>query len=757
MRYDFWDVILFPKDSPVPIQEFKTACYHASDTRLHQPPTLACYISSLPPTTPFRISIHSWAPAAKPSAVIESRRKAHQKIMYMIQVIVDGARVFRGCFDIPSKWPQEIAHEKRAHTSTDHPTSQHKTPLGFPPFAQQTLMQPTWESRDPRGRINIVLSEQLISTGGSLGESDLESSNEIVCFSFQHAPKDVLEQAGISWPIRNPLYLSGVHSDHASPNSTVPSPKLARTQGMSNADKINSPHKPASMSMSSFMRSRNSEPFQRPRTQPPAHSHFPKPPLGARGHSRADIWDDSFGSFRDNHDSISLDSWSTHRSTSNSTGDALLGDGIFGPSHASRPPAWRNPPLKFQASAKPNWAGQRSRKDRDKQVVLTLRDDQLGQIIQAISPPKRHQDLAQGPETQSGGYSGRPPAPHMYCPPKMGSLSLTGPPSAAALARKSSYSNLNAALRNAQNRPSPGKPVVTHHSKTHATAMYHPSASSNKENFPPSQSRLPTAFPAANRVPTPDIFAPSLAQWDSDVSMRNPSSLFSGYNQAGSRIPVLSEIHNKHSPAHTPSNLGGIKSRKEGLTRDSPHLSEQGARHDQSLLPQTTSNQSTIERPMGREHLSISRNTPRRRSKAIPDIVEIIDVDAIDPDLNAEAPIDATKLSPYQAQHKPGMSSMDSTTRIERETRDALGVYLDAHSDIDMGPELAHALRESTVVEGLGTSPRLNTGTSGFEHAAKRKREVTQETESPVSKREKGGNPDVEEVADVDMPGKREE
>ena len=27
MRYDDWDVILFPKDSHVPTQEFKTACY----------------------------------------------------------------------------------------------------------------------------------------------------------------------------------------------------------------------------------------------------------------------------------------------------------------------------------------------------------------------------------------------------------------------------------------------------------------------------------------------------------------------------------------------------------------------------------------------------------------------------------------------------------------------------------------------------------------------------------------------------------
>jgi hypothetical protein len=31
MRYDDWDVILFSRDSHVPIQEFKTACYGSQD------------------------------------------------------------------------------------------------------------------------------------------------------------------------------------------------------------------------------------------------------------------------------------------------------------------------------------------------------------------------------------------------------------------------------------------------------------------------------------------------------------------------------------------------------------------------------------------------------------------------------------------------------------------------------------------------------------------------------------------------------
>jgi hypothetical protein len=121
MRYDDWDVILFPKDSHVPIQEFKTACYvspeeckhsgllhpviHLSNSTIRTTanatafpdgrplPTLTCYISSLPPSTPFRISVHSWTTAAKASALIESRRKANQKVVYTVQVIVDGARV----------------------------------------------------------------------------------------------------------------------------------------------------------------------------------------------------------------------------------------------------------------------------------------------------------------------------------------------------------------------------------------------------------------------------------------------------------------------------------------------------------------------------------------------------------------------------------------------------------------------------------------------------------------------------------------
>ena len=41
MRYNDWDVILFPRDSHVPIQEFKTACFVSQvECELH------CYLVS---------------------------------------------------------------------------------------------------------------------------------------------------------------------------------------------------------------------------------------------------------------------------------------------------------------------------------------------------------------------------------------------------------------------------------------------------------------------------------------------------------------------------------------------------------------------------------------------------------------------------------------------------------------------------------------------------------------------------------------
>ncbi|KAI4648591.1 uncharacterized protein J4E78_008654 [Alternaria triticimaculans] len=594
MRYDDWDVILFPKDSHVPIQEFKTACYVSHEEYGRQLPTLTSYISTLPPSTPFRISVHSWATASKASALIESRRRANQKVVYTVQVVVDGARVFRGFFDITSKWPQEIAQEKRSLAINEYPSSQRKQCLEFPPFHQRTLMQNSWNAHDPQGRIKIMLSEQLIMKTTSPGEVDLGTTNDIVCFSFQHAPKDVLEQAGISWPIRNPLYLPtalerATHLSHISPTNSR-TPKARPFPG-----DINMQSPISQPSASAFARSQIPLPNRRSNAHLPPISQFAKPLPGFSNNSRPGIWDDNLNSLVDSADDVSMDTWSTRR-TSGSTSDMAMPDYMYASSHLSRKSQpWMPERSQYDQGISTEWEDHPPRKDKEKQLVVTLRDDQLGQIIQAMSPPKQ--------------------TPH------------------------------------------------------------------------------------------------------------GPSAV-------------------------------NVRSRKEGLASDSPRLSEQAMRHDQSLLPSLNSGPRTAHIPIFEDKDESSHNT----QKNIPDVVEIIDVDAIDPHLHTNASFESNKLSPFKPCHKTGvsLSSIDSTGRLERQLYSALGEELGSfehHIDTTgMGPELAQALGGVAAHSDVSGSGMLNPNAHEFEPTIKRKRQSTlggSRERSPMTKKEKAdlrAGDDQEEV-----------
>ncbi|KAF1914351.1 hypothetical protein BDU57DRAFT_500624 [Ampelomyces quisqualis] len=750
MRYDDWDVILFPRESRVPIQEFKTACYHTQDTDGHNSPTLTCYISSLPPATPFRVSIHSWATTARPSAIIESRRKPSQKTMYKVQVIVDGAKVFHNIFEVGSKWPLDIAHEKRTTAPVDLATSQRKSCLTFPSFAQDTLMQFAWDAQDPSGRINIVLSEQLVGRNSVRGELDLGAANDIVCFSFQHAPKaDILEQAGISWPMRNPLYLPTAHiQTHTSPDLSQPPLMTSKAPKLSRDIHLQSPLAGTSSSMS--LRPHNYDPLQRPRSHPPPLSHFRKPALGIQGNAQPDLWDDTFGSFQDNHDGVNLGPWSAQGSVPTSTGDTYLGDGVYGQAQSRSHPSWMKRPG-TNYSRKSTTDDQPSRRGQERPVMVTLRDDQLGRIIQAISPPKQR-DLPYSKNDRDENYSGRHIASHVYHPSRMTNTSYAGNPSAAALARKWSYPDLGAAPKSASTRRSADKLNATTVQRMPTAAMYHPSVSSNKENLPPSQARMPTVFPGANRVPTPNPFAPMISPWDSDLSLKDGSSALSEYpRDTAGLASILNEVQNKHGATQAPSKNACVKSRKEGLMHNSPHLSEVGARHDQSLLPPPAGRANTAQRPT-RGYQTDSQSTPRMPSTIAPEIVEIIDVDAIDPGLDSNAPQDAQKLSPFVPNHKPGMSSLDSTGVIERKLVSALvpeygSFETRGATDTVMQSELHQSLQDSPE----DTIYNASMGT--FEPAGKRKRQGDGPGESPLSKREKGGRVvDEAEEREVDTP-----
>ncbi|KAI5463620.1 hypothetical protein BGZ63DRAFT_381913 [Mariannaea sp. PMI_226] len=66
MRYEDWDILLFPQGREVPMKEFKVTCHVVHDLEFSHAqgsfglPTLCCFVPSLPAGVPFQISIHSW-------------------------------------------------------------------------------------------------------------------------------------------------------------------------------------------------------------------------------------------------------------------------------------------------------------------------------------------------------------------------------------------------------------------------------------------------------------------------------------------------------------------------------------------------------------------------------------------------------------------------------------------------------------------------------------------------------------------------
>lgn len=115
MRYENWDVLLFPEDSSAPLQEFKTQCFVTRDTdsscsqlstmmspheyynakggyltsNLRQSPVLTSFIPSLYKDTPFRVSIHNWD-KPQPSQFIERQMQPDDYLTFEVRVFIDG-------------------------------------------------------------------------------------------------------------------------------------------------------------------------------------------------------------------------------------------------------------------------------------------------------------------------------------------------------------------------------------------------------------------------------------------------------------------------------------------------------------------------------------------------------------------------------------------------------------------------------------------------------------------------------------------
>ncbi len=123
MRYQNWDVLLFPADSKIPIQEFDTKCYaleqserpstsrriiyelttsdgrastlqaidggHNSYESMTILPTLTCFVASLDRGSSFRVSIHSWE-KPKPSNLLRSYKTPEEVVLFEAKVYIDG-------------------------------------------------------------------------------------------------------------------------------------------------------------------------------------------------------------------------------------------------------------------------------------------------------------------------------------------------------------------------------------------------------------------------------------------------------------------------------------------------------------------------------------------------------------------------------------------------------------------------------------------------------------------------------------------
>ena len=106
MRFQDWDVLLFPAGSQVPIREFRTACFAQQDG-LTTTPLLTCFVPSLEAHAPFQISMHSWT---RPVSILAPNAGYATGTSYVwrIKIAVDGLTVVNETFPEDVTWPRQL-------------------------------------------------------------------------------------------------------------------------------------------------------------------------------------------------------------------------------------------------------------------------------------------------------------------------------------------------------------------------------------------------------------------------------------------------------------------------------------------------------------------------------------------------------------------------------------------------------------------------------------------------------------------------
>ncbi|KAI0854105.1 hypothetical protein F5Y00DRAFT_267394 [Daldinia vernicosa] len=151
---------------------------------------MTCFMPGLSPGTQFNISLHSWK-TPDISQFTRSYSKHPELVKFEARVLIDGRLVASSALTRTGPWPQLINHSFEFTKNGDLET------LRFPPFRSEVLQQSYWSPADEMGRIKIVISEGFPRDSLTV---PIERVKNVVAFSFQHAPLDILESSGIAWP-----------------------------------------------------------------------------------------------------------------------------------------------------------------------------------------------------------------------------------------------------------------------------------------------------------------------------------------------------------------------------------------------------------------------------------------------------------------------------------------------------------------------------------------------------------------------------
>lgn len=106
MRFQDWDVLLFPYGSHVPIREFRTGCFAQQDG-LAATPLMTCFVPSLHDGAPFQISLHSWN---KPTSILgpNAGYATGTHYVWRIKIAVDGHVAVADMLPEDVTWPRQI-------------------------------------------------------------------------------------------------------------------------------------------------------------------------------------------------------------------------------------------------------------------------------------------------------------------------------------------------------------------------------------------------------------------------------------------------------------------------------------------------------------------------------------------------------------------------------------------------------------------------------------------------------------------------